>query len=934
MSDADDKPRKSLKRRQESPREWLDSQTANVIFKEIPRLPALDDEAKRPCFLVVDDDGEFLSRLRVEWERNLYTEAFRLETLDTGVADPIAWIEDHLNKGLRLDALYLDRSLATGGRSALEYLERLRKEPRTRYLPVVVMTTSSFDTDEQARRNLLKYAQWLLYRKSYNAEFLCTMATSLPSAQDAAQDRMWSDLISEAAGWIGEGRESAETRLEDGIWKTLDEFFWQRIELSLYFLHKRKERGEYVKHWSGAIKEPLEQILEHLNENDLPLLKELRESREPIKYDALSSKQLGQFQWLAGKRFLGTALRYETRPLGTLTLYRKPEQPAFRDKDVLFFAHLALQIGNFLGWRERLARHQRRQEFLAEFARLAAETRESNRQFLPHRLVEILHREIHAGDDQRSKVTARELDRASGRLWRIEHRGMAARAVKLTLDDQDSFYAQALRQRVPILRNDWSTVEGKIETTPGVCSSLTVPIASGNWVFGGVNFEHLNKGNYSEDDLAFASTLCQLCAAALMRLKQFSLHQRLAGLLGLLWNGEAFDRTVREHIYEDLQRFTGYALLYYLVSDPQKESGWRILELVDSVYDGKDDNIRILVEPVANAWRSLLETRWPRTFIRRVLSAEKPEFDYVDGEEAKRYQIEGHLEASGEKLIVYSQAVIPIQGSGASRSAMVLLFRLDQALNPEQRELLATFGQLTGEMLQHLDERRDLSRRLQLAQAEAELGFLYGQMRHVLNNQLGGIGNMLDELKDEGADKSNLNLIRRTLQRLQANLNSMRFMVGRPSFEKVDLTVAWKALETDFRADAAYPAILDFSRLERTMWNTDANILRSILYNLVLNAAQACKRSGIPCHIQLSAEVGSNGLNLRIADNGPGIPEAARARLFERGFTTRSDGAGFGLYFARLQAERIGAELSLDDVANSGAVFSLILPHRNMEQAL
>lgn len=66
---------------------------------------------------------------------------------------------------------------------------------------------------------------------------------------------------------------------------------------------------------------------------------------------------------------------------------------------------------------------------------------------------------------------------------------------------------------------------------------------------------------------------------------------------------------------------------------------------------------------------------------------------------------------------------------------------------------------------------------------------------------------------------------------------------------------------------------------------------------------------------------------LRVADAGPGVPEADRARLFDPFFTTRADqgGTGLGLAVARDLAREHGGELSLVP-SEQGACFELVLP--------
>jgi signal transduction histidine kinase len=63
-----------------------------------------------------------------------------------------------------------------------------------------------------------------------------------------------------------------------------------------------------------------------------------------------------------------------------------------------------------------------------------------------------------------------------------------------------------------------------------------------------------------------------------------------------------------------------------------------------------------------------------------------------------------------------------------------------------------------------------------------------------------------------------------------------------------------------------------------------------------------------------------------VRDQGPGIPEAVRARLFEPGPSTKEGGSGLGLAISRQLARHLGAELELAETSPRGSVFRVRLP--------
>jgi signal transduction histidine kinase len=103
----------------------------------------------------------------------------------------------------------------------------------------------------------------------------------------------------------------------------------------------------------------------------------------------------------------------------------------------------------------------------------------------------------------------------------------------------------------------------------------------------------------------------------------------------------------------------------------------------------------------------------------------------------------------------------------------------------------------------------------------------------------------------------------------------------------------------------------------------DPQDLFRILFNLIHNAVGVARAAGSMRRIDLSLEQSGTTVRIRIADDGPGLPEQVKARLFRR---DRSAGGsnGYGLSIARELAERNGAMLQLSSGAR-GTEFTIEL---------
>ena len=113
----------------------------------------------------------------------------------------------------------------------------------------------------------------------------------------------------------------------------------------------------------------------------------------------------------------------------------------------------------------------------------------------------------------------------------------------------------------------------------------------------------------------------------------------------------------------------------------------------------------------------------------------------------------------------------------------------------------------------------------------------------------------------------------------------------------------------------------------QTTLTTERHQVVQILDNLVRNAAESLQSCPYARTVTLSTSMAGDQICIRVADNGPGIPNDKRDAIFQYGFTTKAAGSGFGLHVSALAARNLGGHLVLDPAhPNTGARFSLHLP--------
>lgn len=102
--------------------------------------------------------------------------------------------------------------------------------------------------------------------------------------------------------------------------------------------------------------------------------------------------------------------------------------------------------------------------------------------------------------------------------------------------------------------------------------------------------------------------------------------------------------------------------------------------------------------------------------------------------------------------------------------------------------------------------------------------------------------------------------------------------------------------------------------------------LTQLLLNLVQNALAAAVDAGRAPWIELAAVAVDGEVALEVSDNGCGIAEEARERVFEVFYSTKKGGTGLGLAIVRRIAQNHGGRVEIESKPGQGATFRVLLP--------
>lgn len=115
-----------------------------------------------------------------------------------------------------------------------------------------------------------------------------------------------------------------------------------------------------------------------------------------------------------------------------------------------------------------------------------------------------------------------------------------------------------------------------------------------------------------------------------------------------------------------------------------------------------------------------------------------------------------------------------------------------------------------------------------------------------------------------------------------------------------------------------------------TLLTADREMVRRAVLNLVLNALDAMTQGG---ELVITSYESRRGLELEVADSGPGIAEKDRKRIFEPFYSTKETGTGLGLAVVAHVAEAHGGVVEACNCPEGGAAFTLKFPRRAMGAA-
>lgn len=215
-----------------------------------------------------------------------------------------------------------------------------------------------------------------------------------------------------------------------------------------------------------------------------------------------------------------------------------------------------------------------------------------------------------------------------------------------------------------------------------------------------------------------------------------------------------------------------------------------------------------------------------------------------------------------------------------------------------------------------------------LHRRDRQVEALYGLLRHDIRNHAGNVLGFLSMVQDE-ADSDLIRHAESGARRIVQLTDSVHALVesleeGLEENEPVQLE---EVLQEEVEAVRhAYPEAEIELENDASDPSVHANrLVGSVFRNLFLNAIQHSDHEDT--RIRTTVSTCNGNVLVRVADDGPGIPEDVRDKLFRRGAKGRkSSGTGLGLYLVQTLVDEYGGEVRVEENEPRGTVFTVKLP--------
>ena len=262
--------------------------------------------------------------------------------------------------------------------------------------------------------------------------------------------------------------------------------------------------------------------------------------------------------------------------------------------------------------------------------------------------------------------------------------------------------------------------------------------------------------------------------------------------------------------------------------------------------------------------------------------------------------------------------------------------------NDEIGGLAESFNQMASELKTREKALQEAQTQLIQSEKMAAFGQLGAGIAHEVKNPLAGILGYaqltLRKLETDNPLHNNLKIIEKETKRCKTIIDNLLKFARQEKVAYMQMDI--NTVVEDAAAIVDHELGIHQVKLEKNLAaglpqiSGNSNQIQQVLMNLMINAQQAME--GHPGVITIQTVLADfEHLEIRVGDNGPGIPKELQEKIFEPFFTTKSAGKGTGLGLSVSYGiiKEHGGEISIQSEPGSGTLFTILLPVESIGKA-
>ncbi|MCM8781244.1 MAG: ATP-binding protein [Candidatus Omnitrophica bacterium] len=240
---------------------------------------------------------------------------------------------------------------------------------------------------------------------------------------------------------------------------------------------------------------------------------------------------------------------------------------------------------------------------------------------------------------------------------------------------------------------------------------------------------------------------------------------------------------------------------------------------------------------------------------------------------------------------------------------------------------------------QRTQELAEVQRQLVQAEKMATMGTLAGGVAHEINNPLTAILTnvqmlLADADKLSPDSKESLELIEEATRRCRSIVQKLMTYAKKPlevtGFLQLDVsdTIKKSVSFLNYQLEQDNIKIIIEKGQDTYLTRGNENELEQVFTNIILNARDAIKKAKKSGDIHIGLSKNKDWIDIKIKDEGVGIPKEIMPRIFDPFFTTKEVGKGLGLGLSICQAiiDKHSGRISIESELNKGTTVTVQLP--------